>query len=102
MVCHRRGTALPASVRATARARTRARQPERGVRAQSVLDWLPIIEDGFAADGLDLATARELTTLTLAVVRGLLQDANAVGDHQRVSAAFHRYASLLQSARAPN
>jgi AcrR family transcriptional regulator len=63
---------------------------------QSVLDWLPTIQDGFAADGADPATARELATLTLAVVRGLLQDRNAVGDHQRVSAAFDRYASLLQ------
>lgn len=69
---------------------------------ESVLDWLPIIEEGFAADGVDPATARELSTLTVAVVRGLLQDANAVGDHQRVSTAFDRYASLLQSARAPH
>lgn len=68
----------------------------------SVLDWLPIIEEGFAADGVDPATACELATLTLAVVRGLLQDANAVGDHQRVCAAFDRYASLLQPARAPH
>lgn len=68
----------------------------------SVLDWLPIIEEGFAADGVDPATARELSTLTLAVVRGLLQDRNAVGDHQRVSSAFDRYASLLQPARAPH
>ena len=62
---------------------------------ESVLDWLPTIEQGFAADGLDPTTARELTTLTLAVVRGLLQDANATGDHDRVSAAFDRYALLL-------
>jgi AcrR family transcriptional regulator len=68
---------------------------------ESVLDWLPTIQDGFAADGADPATARELATLTLAVVRGLLQDRNAVGDHQRVSAAFDRYASLLHPARAP-
>jgi AcrR family transcriptional regulator len=69
---------------------------------ESVLDWLPTIEEGFAADGFDPATARELTTLTLAVIRGLLQDANATADHQRVSAGFDRYASLLQSARAPH
>jgi AcrR family transcriptional regulator len=68
---------------------------------ESVLDWLPTIEQGFAADGLDPTTARELTTLTLAVVRGLLQDANATGDHDRVSAAFDRYASLLQDAGPP-
>jgi AcrR family transcriptional regulator len=62
---------------------------------ESVLDWLPTIEAGFVADGVDAATARELSTLTLAVVRGLLQDVNAIGDRQRVSAAFERYASLL-------
>lgn len=68
---------------------------------ESVVDWLPIIDGGFLADGVDPTTARELTTLTLAVIRGLLQDVNAVGDHERVSAAFDRYASLLQSAGAP-
>jgi AcrR family transcriptional regulator len=62
---------------------------------ESVLDWLPTIEHGFAADGADPATARELATLTLAVIRGLLQDVNAIGDQQRVSAAFERYAALL-------
>jgi AcrR family transcriptional regulator len=67
---------------------------------ESVLDWLPTIEEGFTADGVDPVTARELTTLTLAVVRGLLQDRNAVGDHQRVSAAFNRYTVLLHAARA--
>jgi AcrR family transcriptional regulator len=66
---------------------------------ESVLDWLPTVQAGFAADGADPATARELATLTLAVIRGLLQDRNAVGDHQRVSAAFERYASLLQPAQ---
>jgi AcrR family transcriptional regulator len=68
---------------------------------ESVLDWLPTIQAGFAADGADPATARELTTLTLAVIRGLLQDRNAVGDHKRVSAAFERYASLLQPGSRP-
>jgi AcrR family transcriptional regulator len=62
---------------------------------ESVLDWLPTIQDGFAADGADPATARELSTLTLAVVRGLLQDASAIGDQKRTSAAFERYAALL-------
>jgi AcrR family transcriptional regulator len=67
---------------------------------ESVLDWLPTIQAGFAADGADPATARELATLTLAVIRGLLQDRNAVGDHKRVSGAFGRYASLVQPARS--
>jgi AcrR family transcriptional regulator len=63
---------------------------------ESVLDWLPTIEEGFAADGADPGTARELATLTVAVIRGLLQDATAIGDQERVSAAFERYAELLQ------
>jgi AcrR family transcriptional regulator len=67
---------------------------------ESVLDWLPTIEHGFAADGADPARTRELATLTLAVIRGLLQDANAIGDHERVSAAFERYAALLHEPRS--
>jgi len=63
---------------------------------ESVLDWLPIVKDGFVADGLDQATALEMATLTLAVVRGLLQDGNAIGDQQRTSTAFRRYVSLLR------
>ena len=66
---------------------------------ESVLDWLPTIEHGFAADGADPATARELSTLTIAVIRGLLQDSNAIGDQERVSAAFERYAALLHEPR---
>jgi AcrR family transcriptional regulator len=69
---------------------------------ESVLDWLPTIEHGFAADGADPATARELSTLTVAVIRGLLQDATAIGDQERVSAAFERYATLLQPAHQPH
>jgi AcrR family transcriptional regulator len=68
---------------------------------ESVLDWLPTIEEGFAADGADPGTARELSTLTVAVIRGLLQDATAIGDQERVSAAFERYAALLQASSAP-
>jgi AcrR family transcriptional regulator len=75
--------------------------PHAAFLRESVLDWLPTLEEGFVADRVDPATARELATLTLAVVRGLLQDANATGDHERVSAAFHRYASLLLPAPAP-
>jgi AcrR family transcriptional regulator len=76
--------------------------PHAAFLREAVLDWLPTIDEGFAADGVDPATARELTTLTLAVVRGLLQDASATGDHQRVSAAFDRYTTLLQPARMPH
>jgi AcrR family transcriptional regulator len=73
--------------------------PHTGFLRESVLDWLPPIEQGFAADGADPATARELSTLTLAVIRGLLQDANTIGNQERVSAAFERYAALLHPAQ---
>jgi AcrR family transcriptional regulator len=69
---------------------------------ESVLDWLPTIEQGFAADGADPSTARGLSTLTVAVIRGLLQDATATGDQKRVTAAFERYAALLQPAHQPH
>jgi AcrR family transcriptional regulator len=74
--------------------------PHAAFLRESVVDWLPTIEQGFAADGVDPGTARQLATLTLAVVRGLLQDQNAVGDRERVAAAFDRYASLIEPARA--
>ena len=66
---------------------------------ESVVDWLTTVEHGFTADGIDPAVARELATLTVAVIRGLLQDANAIGDHQRVLAAFDRYATLVEPTR---
>jgi AcrR family transcriptional regulator len=74
--------------------------PHAAFLGESVLDWLPVIEAGFAADGVEPAEARELTTLTLAVVRGLLQDANATGDRARVAAAFDRYSALLAAPPA--
>jgi AcrR family transcriptional regulator len=72
------------------------RSPHAEFLRESVLDWLPTLEAGFAADDIGPDAARELATLTLSVIRGLLQDANAVGDQQRVSAAFNRYAALLR------
>jgi AcrR family transcriptional regulator len=70
--------------------------PHAAFLRESVLDWLPTLEAGFAADGADIATANQLATLTTAVVRGLLQDASAIGDQERVSAAFDRYAALIR------
>jgi AcrR family transcriptional regulator len=76
--------------------------PQAEFLRESVLDWLPTIEHGFAADGADPATARELATLTVAVIRGLLQDATATADQERVSSAFERYTALLQPAHQPH
>lgn len=63
---------------------------------RSVVDWLPAIEHGFASDGMPRDTARELATLTVAVIRGLLQDANAGGEPERISAAFGRFIAMLR------
>jgi AcrR family transcriptional regulator len=71
--------------------------PHAAFLRESVLDWIPTLEAGFAADGADPDATRELATLTVGVVRALLQDAGATGDHERVSAAFNRYASLLRA-----
>lgn len=64
---------------------------------RSVVDWLPAIEHGFESDGMPRAAARELATLTVALVRGLLQDANAGGDAERISAAFDRFIAMLRA-----
>jgi AcrR family transcriptional regulator len=64
---------------------------------RSIVDWLPVVETGFASDGIPPATARELATLTVAVVRGLLQDASAGGDPERASAAFDRFIAILRT-----
>jgi AcrR family transcriptional regulator len=78
-------------------ARARSDSDHGDFARRSVLDWLPTIERGFAADGHPPQAARELATLTVAVVRGLLLDANAVGDEARVSMAFDRYTALLRA-----
>lgn len=65
---------------------------------RSVVDWLPVLEDGFLADGAQPAQAQQLATLTLAVIRGLLQDVNALQDHARVDEAHALFVELLQTA----
>ena len=64
---------------------------------RSVLDWLPVLEDGFLADGADPAEARRSATLTLAVIRGLLLDLHALEDSKRVDAAHELFMELLSS-----
>jgi AcrR family transcriptional regulator len=67
---------------------------------RSVLDWLPVLEDGFLADGADPVDARRSATLTLAVIRGLLMDLHALDDTERVDAAHDLFVELLPE-RAP-
>jgi AcrR family transcriptional regulator len=63
---------------------------------RSVLDWLPVLEDGFLADGADPELARRSATLTLAVIRGLLLDLHALDDADRVDAAHELFTDLLR------
>jgi hypothetical protein len=61
-----------------------------------VLDWLPVLEDGFLADGADPVEARRSATLTLAVIRGLLLDLHALEDTKRVDAGHELFIELLR------
>jgi hypothetical protein len=63
---------------------------------RSVLDWLPVLEDGFLADGAEPAEARHSATLTLAVIRGLLMDLHALEDTDRIDAAHDLFIELLR------
>ena len=76
-----------------------ARQPESpyaDFAQRSVLDWLPVLEDGFLADGAEPVDARRSATLTLAVIRGLLLDLHALEDTRRVDAAHALFIELLR------
>jgi AcrR family transcriptional regulator len=63
-------------------------QPWAGFAAQTVGDWLDILGPLLASDGEESAAA---ATLTLAVLRGLLLDVLATGDHDRARAALDRF-----------
>jgi AcrR family transcriptional regulator len=64
---------------------------------RSVLDWLPVLEEGFQADGAAPDEARRSATLTLAVIRGLLLDLHALEDRDRVDAAHELFTELLRT-----
>jgi len=66
---------------------------------RSVLDWLPVLEDGFLADGADSVDARRSATLALAVIRGLLMDLHALDDTERVDGAHELFVELLRERR---
>jgi AcrR family transcriptional regulator len=66
-------------------------QPDRfpGFGRASVHDWLPqFTELMMRSSGTDDATALAQATLALAVIRGLMLDDNATGEHSRIDAAF--------------
>ncbi len=64
---------------------------------RSIVDWLPVVQAGFLADRAQPADAQQLATLTIAVIRGLLQDRNAVQDEARVDDAHALFVELLET-----
>ena len=68
---------------------------------RSVLDWLPVLEEGFLADGAPAADARRSATLALAVIRGLLLDLHALDDGDRVDAAHDLFIERLRVREGP-
>lgn len=65
-------------------------QPDRfpGFGRASVYDWLPHFTELLNPSCPDDVSARAQGTLALAVIRGLMLDDNATGDHSRIDAAF--------------
>jgi AcrR family transcriptional regulator len=65
-------------------------QPDRfpGFGRASVHDWLPQFTQLLRPSCPDDITAQARATLALAVIRGLMLDDNATGDHSRIDAAF--------------
>jgi len=65
-------------------------QPDRfpGFGRASVDDWLPQFVELLRASSPDDVTAQAQATLALAVIRGLMLDDNATGDHSRIDDAF--------------
>jgi AcrR family transcriptional regulator len=69
------------------------RSPWAGFRARSITDWLPTIEAALRADGHP--DAAPLATAVTAMLRGLIQDLNTTGDHQRTTSALRAFAKML-------
>ena len=69
------------------------RSPWTGFRVRSITDWLPTIEAALRADGH--RDAAPLATAITALVRGLLQDLNTTGDHERTTSALKAIATRL-------
>jgi AcrR family transcriptional regulator len=65
-------------------------QPDRfpGFGRASVHDWLPQFTELLRSCSTDDVTAQAQATLALAVIRGLMLDANATGEQSRIDAAF--------------
>jgi len=71
-------------------------QPDRfpGFGRASVHDWLPQLTELLRPSSPDDVTAQAQATLALAVIRGLMLDDNATGDHLRIEAALEVFDGL--------
>jgi AcrR family transcriptional regulator len=67
-----------------------------------VTDWLDPLAAAEAAAGADPVTARARARLGVAVVRGLLLDLLATGDHTGVDAAMEEFLGLFHAPAAPD
>jgi AcrR family transcriptional regulator len=69
--------------------------PYEGFAARAVLDWLPVVQSGFAASGMEPSAAAALATMTLATVRGLIMDLMATDDFARTREGCEALVDLL-------
>jgi AcrR family transcriptional regulator len=74
--------------------------PHEGSAARAVLDWLPVVQSGFVASGLETRAAAALATMTLATVRGLIMDLMATGDVARTREGCDALVDLLDARLA--
>ena len=65
-----------------------------GFGRASVYDWLPQFSELLRPSSTDEVNAQAQATLALAVIRGLMLDANATGESSRIDAAFAVFDSL--------
>jgi AcrR family transcriptional regulator len=69
-----------------------------GFLEHAVGDWLPLLEQTFAAAGLAPASAQTMATLAIGTVRGLYLNMLASGDRKGTEAAFREMLRLFSSA----
>lgn len=65
-------------------------------RPQLTAQWIGLIQDGFAAAGFAEAQARELATLVVAQIRGLILDLHSTGERPRLARAYACFIDLLR------
>ncbi len=66
-----------------------------------VTDWIDLMSDELVGRGIAPARAKSISTLTLAVFRGLMMDLCATGERPRVNAAMELYFRALVMLAAP-